>query len=620
MKIVFIEPKPPEPHVYSKFKIPRLGCVLLATILHKAGYEVKVFVEEVSKLNWDEANSADVIAISTTTSTTPRGYMLADKFRKAGKKVIMGGSHVSFMAEEALEHCDYVVRKEGEKVIVDLVKAIEEGRLPEEIPNISFKKDGKVVHNPITAFVEDLDSLPIPDYSLIDGMSPNVSVVSIETSRGCPFNCAFCSVILMFGRKLRFKSIERIVEEVKHYQQTIKPRHIFFCDDNFTANFKRTKELLRRFVEEGIECDWSAQVRVEAARDPELLDLMHRTNCYAVYVGFESVNPRTLEAYNKSQTIEDIKQAIDAFHRHKIHIHGMFVFGSDEDDVQTIYDTVDFAKKMKIDSVQFLILTPLPGTPVYDNLNHANRIFNHDWSYYDGHNVVFEPAKMTAYELQVETFRAMNKFYTYPSVLRYILKLDVYYTIIRIYGKYMVHKGMKLKKIYAKQLQELLSNKMKLLSAKVKNIHPPLKIGIPSLSVDQRYKEFFKDFFKHLGVNVVFSQERESEAIPSEKEPDKNKILELLQRQISIIQRKVDIIFVPVLAKVNRHLSELIKAEKQIISEIDPKLILMEIDVDTLYKSCVEMGLALGKKLSDIRRAYTSALKKIQKMQPIPNV
>ncbi|MCD6385898.1 radical SAM protein [Candidatus Sumerlaeota bacterium] len=615
MKIVFIEPKPPEPHVYSKFKIPRLGCVLLATILQRAGYEVKVFVEEVSKLNWDEAYSADVIAISTTTSTTPRGYMLADRFRKAGKKIIMGGSHVSFMAEEALEHCDYVVRKEGEKVIVELIKAIEAGRVPDELPNISFKKDGKVVHNPITAFVEDLDSLPIPDYSLIDGMSPNTSVVSIETSRGCPFNCAFCSVILMFGRKLRFKSVERIVQEIKYYKNTLKPRHIFFCDDNFSANFKRTKALLRRLIEEGLDCDWSAQVRVEAARDPELLELMHKTNCYAVYVGFESVNPKTLEAYNKGQTVEEIKQAIDAFHRYKIHIHGMFIFGSDEDDIQTIYDTVDFAKKMKVDSVQFLILTPLPGTPVYNNLRQTSRIFNHDWSYYDGHNVVYEPAKMTAYELQVETFRAMNKFYTYPSVLRYILKLDAYYTLIRIYGKYMVHKGMKLKKVYIKHLQQLLSNKMKLLSDKVKHIQSPLKIGIPSLSVDQRHKEFFKDFFKHLGVSVVFSQEKEPDTTLLEKEPDKSKVLELLQRQISIIQRKVDIIFVPVLEKVNHHLSELVKAEKQIVSEIDPKLILIEIDMDTLYKSCVEVGLVLGKRLSAIRRAYTSASKK---MQPLP--
>ncbi len=617
MKIIFIEPKPPEPHVYSKYKIPRLGCVLLATILRDAGYEVKVYVEEIKKLDWAEANSADVIAISTTTSTTNRGYMMADKFRKAGKTVIMGGSHVTFMQEEALEHCDYVVRNEGEKVIVDLMKGIEKGDVPESLPNLSYKKDGKVINNPISAYIEDLDSLPIPDYTLVEGWKNNNLVLSLETSRGCPFNCAFCSVILMFGRKYRFKSVERIVKEVKYYIETLKPRHIFFCDDNFTAKPERTKQVLRRFIEEGLQLDWSAQVRVEAGRDPELLELMRQTNCYAVYVGLESVNPKTLELYNKHQTVDQIKSAISSFRKHQIHIHGMFVFGSDADDLQTIFDTVTFARKTRVDSVQFLILTPLPGTPVFNNLTKEGRIFNHDWSYYDGHNIVYEPTLMTAYELQVETFRAMNKFYSYPSVLRYIIKFDRWYTLVRIYAKYMVYKGMKVKRAYSNQLKEIIVNRLHVWSQKVKELRAPIKIGIAPNSLDRKHQEFFLNFFKNLGMNVIISQEKDAGVLEADIEADRSRLFTVLQGQIKAVQRKADIIFVPVLKRADRNVSGFLKAEKQKLSSLDPRLLLCEIDIDGLYKACTEMGIALGKNLRAIRKAYTAACKHV-KVIPAP--
>ncbi len=606
MKIIFIEPRPPEPHVYSKFKIPRLGCVILGTILRNAGHEVTIFVEEVADIDWTTAHEADVVAISATTSTVPRSYELADMFKREGKTVIMGGSHVTFCAEEALEHCDYVVKKEGEVIINELIDAIGRNAVPEHLDNIAFKKNGTIVDNPIHAFITDLDSLPIPDFTLIHGWKNDCTVASIETSRGCPFNCAFCSVILMFGRKLRFKSVDRIVEEVKYYLDKVKPRHIFFCDDNFSANPRRTKELLRRFIEEGIELDWSAQVRVELANDPELLELMRKTNCYAVYVGFESVNPKTLEAYNKSQSVEQIQKAIQAFHEHDIHIHGMFVFGSDEDTVESLFENLQFARRMKIDSIQFLILTPLPGTRVYNDLYESGRIFNHDWSYYDGHNVVYEPAQMTAYELQVETMRAMYKFYTLTSVFRYLARLDKWYAFVRLYGKYMTARALHLKKPYTHELRKRVAERLPAISEGGKSPSLPIKIGIPSISVDLRHREFFGNFFKQLGVGVIFSQDKET---PEKdiKTSDDN-LMDMLQRQIKIIQQKADVVVVPVVRKVNTRLAELVRSKKQQLASINPRLLLLEADMDALYKSCVEVGLAMGKNLAEIRKAYFRAL------------
>ena len=210
-----------------------------------------------------------------------------------------------------------------------------------------------------------LDSGPIPDLNVVHNWQKR-TVIPIATSRGCPFGCKFCSVIQMFGRKYRFKSIDRVIEEIREVAS--RKAHIFFVDDNFAANKERTKELLKRIIAEDIHIEWSAQVRADVVRDAELIDLMGKTGCFTVFVGFESINPKTLSLYNKHQKVDDIVECIKTFKKASIGIHGMFVLGGDTDDIETIRSTQKFAKRLGIDSVQFLMLTPLPGTPVFDEL------------------------------------------------------------------------------------------------------------------------------------------------------------------------------------------------------------------------------------------------------------
>ncbi len=155
---------------------------------------------------------------------------------------------------------------------------------------------------------------------------------------GLPFNCNFCSVIQLFGRKHRVTSLDRIMAEIR--QNALQANHIFFCDDNFTANPARTKELCRRIIKENLKIEWSAQVRVESAKDPELLDLMARAGCYIVYVGLESINPATLKAYNKIPDVGRPQGGRGHLHKFGINVHGMFVFGSEDDHFQTIRDTI----------------------------------------------------------------------------------------------------------------------------------------------------------------------------------------------------------------------------------------------------------------------------------------
>jgi len=411
MKILLIEPKAPGRHVYSTVTMPRLGLPLLGTQLKALGHEVRFIYGSSADIHFSDLAGFELTGISATTSTVAEAYHLADIIRNNGIPVVMGGPHVTFLPEEALAHCDYVCRGEAEKSFPELIKCVEENRVPAHVAGLSWHQADKLIHNPDAAPVE-LNQLPIPDLSIFDDFN-KMTTYPVMTSRGCPFDCTFCSVTAMFGHKVRTRDCELVLEELRQYAG----KQVFFCDDNFTANPRRAKALLMEMIIREI-CPqwWCAQVRTDAVRDEELLSLMKRAGCGMVFVGLESINPETLQSYNKKQDVADIEFCIKQFHRYGIMVHGMFVFGADEDTPQTIRDTVKFARRNKIDTVQFLVLTPLPGTRTYQELEDDGRLLTHDWSMYDAHHVVFEPALMSAAVLQKETIRAFKKFYSMSSL------------------------------------------------------------------------------------------------------------------------------------------------------------------------------------------------------------
>ncbi len=487
MKIAFVEPRPPDLHVFTRMPLPRLGTVLLGSVLKEAGYDVESYVETVSEMDLERVLKADVVGISTITSTAPRAYEIAKMMKEAGKTVFMGGPHVTYMPEEALKYCDYVFRGEADEVILDFMRALERGEGFEEIPGLSFVKDGRVYHNRLPAYCKDLDTLPYPDFSIIADHR-NIGITPIMTSRGCPYDCSFCSVTGMFGRQYRFRSKEKILEELRRHRAHVRGKKddwVFFYDDNFTANRSRTKELLRAMIEEGLTPRWTAQVRVEVARDRELVELMKASNCHTVYIGFESINPETLKAYNKRQSVKDIEECIAILHDHGIKIHGMFVFGSDEDTVDTIWKTVEFAKRNDLDSVQFLVLTPLPGTHFFHKMDKEGRIVTKDWSFYDAHHVVFTPKRMSYYELQAETVRATAAFYSWGQILKRLIRFDLFNVSIKAYGRSLTREWMRRNKYfldYTWNLTYKTGKKVELaarktaedLREKLKTLHPHL--------------------------------------------------------------------------------------------------------------------------------------------------
>ena len=400
------------------------------------------------------------MGVSTITTTATRAYAVADGLRKFGVPVVIGGPHVTFLPEEALAHSDYVVRGEGEAAFPALLRAIRWGGRVDDVPNLSWRDEGGVVrHNPLAPAIEDLDSLPYPDFNLIVGWRQAKSfgrlpIIPVQTSRGCPYGCSFCSVIPMFGRKYRFRSVENILGELERYAD--QPHYVFFYDDNFTANRDRTKELLTRAAQKpGVLTKWSAQVRVETANDEELLALMHKTGCSTVYIGFESANPQALQEMHKHQTVDQMRQSVRRFADHAIDIHGMFVLGLDCDTREAIAGTIRFAKKNDILSSQFIILTPFPGTPVYEDMKAQGRLTNSDWSLYDGHHVVFQPKNLTLWDLQKAQMKGHSQFYSVLRTLKQFLSGYFIGAALYVYARHVIRKWMRGNRGYLKALKQI---------------------------------------------------------------------------------------------------------------------------------------------------------------------
>jgi len=431
VRVRLIEPASPGTHVYSKVPLPRLGLPMIGAALAQQGHDVSIYVGDLAPIDWDDVYASDVVGLSTITATALETYRLADQIRARGIPTVIGGPHATFMADETLGHADYVARGEGgDQLLPELIAALEEQRPFDSILGLSYRENGIVRHNPTRPPATDLDSLPVPDLSLVKGHE-KMRYTPVMTSLGCPFDCRFCSVTAMFGRKFRCRTPESVILELERK----RPKRVFFYDDNLAADRNRLKTMLTMIIERGLRFRWTAQVRTDVTRDPELLELMRRSGCWMVFLGLESVNQATLNGYQKSQSVDDIVGAVRRLHEHHIKVHGMFVLGADSDGPDVVRDTVDFALRNKIDTIMLNILTPLPGTPLFDEMDAEGSIVSKRWEYYDALHVVYRPKRMTAYRLHEEVMRGYSRFYGFRRWLGSLVAFHFTQLVFQTWGR-----------------------------------------------------------------------------------------------------------------------------------------------------------------------------------------
>ncbi len=398
-KVAFVEPMAAT-NVFAKYmSIPMLGPLILGTIARDAGYDVEILNENIlgKKLRDQDIEDVDILCMSCMTSTIQRGKKIARRYKEIRgtrpARTIVGGIHASMIPEDVLPYFDQVFVGEAEADIVALLDG--------DFDN------GIVRGRP----VENLDDLPIPDYTLLRGWKGGITPVM--TSRGCPYDCTFCSVTEMFGRGYRAMSPERILEEVS----SVPARKIFFVDDHFVASRRRTNKLLDLMEKTKFRKKWTCQLRADIAKDEALVGRMSDNGCVNVYIGFESVNQKMLEEIKKKQTVADIRNAIDIFQNNGIGVHGMFMLGSDSDDKTIFEETSRFTKSTHLATVQYMILTPLPGTDFYRQIEQQGRLLHKKWEYFDAMHVVFQPKNFTPEELQRGMIACFEDFYTYTHAL-----------------------------------------------------------------------------------------------------------------------------------------------------------------------------------------------------------
>ena len=374
--------------------MPQLALYILQG-LTPPQHQVKVVEEEIEDVDFEQ--DCDLVGISCMTANAPRAYELCLEFSKRGKKVVLGGVHPTILPEEALQYADAVVIGEAEGVWETLLEDFSNNKLKTRY------------HNP----EPDLGKYVPKDFSKII-KKRLFKLVPIMTTRGCPYNCDFCCVTNLFGKKMRHVPIENVVRDIKESGA----RNFMFLDDNIIGHPAYAKALFEAI--KPLKIKWVGQASVSLlVKDRELMQLAADSGCKALFFGIESVSKEQLtkmrKAYNE---IEKMEEAMKKIKKMGILIHASMVFGFDDDTKEIFNDTVRFLISNKVSTVSFNILTPYPGTKTYDTLKEEGRLTTSNWQYYDHNTVVFQPKNMTPFELQAGKVGARKKFYTISSVLK----------------------------------------------------------------------------------------------------------------------------------------------------------------------------------------------------------
>ena len=348
--------------------------------------ETTIIDERIEDINFDE--KVDLVGIGGMTLNIKRSYEIADEFRKRGVTVAIGGIHASMMQEEASQHADSVVIGEADCLWSELINDFKEGKL---------QKFYKVPSFP------EMEDIHAPRYDLLK--NDRYYINQVQTTRGCPFDCDFCSVKIFSGERFRLKNIEQVIREIEalppNYAINVLghklklPKTLLFADDNIVGNKAYARKLFEAIIPLKLS-DWYCQSSINVGRDKEMLALMKEAGCQQMIIGIESVEKESISGMDKKiNIVDEYYECINNIQSAGIKVLGSFILGNDSEDDKIFEKTVKFIKDNNLIYNCINILTPLPGTRLFERLEREGRILHKNWEMYDFETVCFQPKNMS---------------------------------------------------------------------------------------------------------------------------------------------------------------------------------------------------------------------------------
>ena len=436
-KVLFVEPPKDIWFVMGEYLPPPYGIIQLAAYLEEKVEDVKVEVLDCNaeKVDWTQmkqsiaSSNPDIVCSSSL--ATCNTYAVA-KTLETAKRVapsiltVTGGQHFTATAKESLEtypEIDMIVRGEGEQTLTELVKHLIAKKSILEIQGLSFRKNGQIIHNSPRPLIENLDDLPFPGYHLVKDLmskyhfsamaADNSPYALVEGSRGCSHECTFCSQWKHWQACWRVKSSERIADEIKYCNETFGSKFIWLTDDNFGAG-NRPKEIAEAILrrESSKDVAWFVQARCDdIIRNKEILPKLKESGLSWVLLGVENSNPSTLDAFKKGITPQDAKTAVKLLKDNGIFAHAMMIIGQRKDTLESIWRLKEFANELDPDFIMFGILTPFPGTEIYEEANRNGWIMDKNWTHYDMIHAIMPTETLSVNEVQEQLYGCYRDFY-----------------------------------------------------------------------------------------------------------------------------------------------------------------------------------------------------------------
>lgn len=460
-KIRFIEPGNFSPYkksvanilVYNKYiRNPSTGLIILATIVKKIIDDTLMYSESISRIVWEDVYTADIVFIGINTFNAVRGYEIAKELKQKSKAILVfGGMHASLNYTEAIEHCDYVLTGDGDKSIIKFINYIDQRTEDKRItfPGVVYKDRGEVINTGKRDQPEDINT--IPDRNLVYNYSRmakryDTLWAQVHASRGCPHNCAYCTIIRHFGQKIRKRTPENIVQDIKEaimfHKRSFIPRFntfVWITDDNFAQDRDWAISVLQCIIWNNIKYHFSVQARFEIGFDDELLDLMKKAGFIDLALGIEFLDDSSFKEFNKKSNYADILRSIKNIQKHGIGVRGLFIVGA-ENDTKGIGSKIAqyvIDNNIKGALIQSLFFTP--GTPFYEE--NKNILIHQNWEKYSG-NVVHYLKNIKPAELQEEIIIASAKIYSFKRLMHAILHYKWINKVLFI-GEYLWQKSMR---------------------------------------------------------------------------------------------------------------------------------------------------------------------------------